>query len=442
LADKYNVVYAITNDILAEIITTNGYQTVRISGFVIGYNMESSFLSSQKPTGQSAKADVSTYWRLFNVYRTNELYNYRKQELDSIIDDIRPQAVVIDLFVCTDYWAIAHRKNECKILFFNPMPSTYRVKDYPIVSEGFWNKQHTQSQVSIRPKIKFYDWLRNPKATLVHWAIQQQRKQLQQLAPLATNATVTQIIANVPELLLAPLEFEFDKEIRQPNQHYLGLCMRPHRHDTELDPLFEELWPQIVAQREAGQRLIYCSFGTFYESADATLLRFVTNLIAVLAQLPQVQLVCSVNKYVIETLKAQKLIAPNCVFVTRVPQMQVLAQADVFITHGGFGSIKEAVYYAVPMLVYPLDPKYDQPGNALKVEQHGLGLRGAFAYERPNDLKTKLVRLLTEPAFKDKIAEMSTTISGHYTDQYLDAQLDGCLGHGAFLTMDLQIKNK
>lgn len=155
----------------------------------------------------------------------------------------------------------------------------------------------------------------------MQWTITRHRQRIQQLAealpdyPLAQDATVTQVIANVPELILAPLEFEFAPEIRKPNQHYLGLCMREHRQDTELDPVFEQAWETIVAQKQDEKRLIYCSFGTFHEGANATLLRFVTNLLEVVNELPNVHLVCSVNKYVIETLRARKLLTDRTHFL-------------------------------------------------------------------------------------------------------------------------------
>ena len=337
------------------------------------------------------------------TYRRNELYHARQRELNALIDQLRPAAVLIDLFACTDFWVLHPRRGEFKMLFFNPMPSTYRVQGYPVVSEGFWNKFKAEMAPPKKPKLPLSNWFVRPKVALMNWAMAKQHENLQRMAPLAQNSTVTQVVADVPELVLAPLAFEFAPEVRQPNQHYLGLCMRPHRQDTELDPAFEAAWQEIIADTKIGKRLIYCSFGTFHEGADATLLRFVTNLLAVLKDLPPVQLVCATNQYLIETLRHRRLLTADTHFFSRVPQMQVLAHTDVFVTHAGFGSIKEAIYYAVPMLAYPLDPHYDQNGNALKLEHHGLGLRGAFAHERPNDLKKKLLRLLEEDNFKQKI---------------------------------------
>ncbi|RDB03973.1 glycosyltransferase [Runella aurantiaca] len=447
LADEYEVYYAVTSQVLAEIVVKNGYQAVKNSGYRIGYHMETSFLASKK--------QKLTYWRLLKAYRTDELYWERKRELDALIDEIRPSAILIDLFVCTDFWVLNPRRSEFKLLFFNPMPSTYRVRDWPSVPDRYLIPRGVPSQPLLHLEKKRK---KSPSPTwrgvgvrywLIQWTIARHRQRIQQLAealpdyPLALNATVTQVIANVPELILAPLEFEFAPEIRKPNQHYLGLCMREHRQDTELDPVFEQAWEHIVnlrlqqnkvppLKRDLGraavaERLIYCSFGTFHEGADATLLRFVTNLLAVVNELPNVRLVCSVNKYVIETLRARKLLTDRTHFFSRVPQLRVLATADVFITHAGFGSIKESIYYGVPMLAYPLDPHYDQNGNALKIEYHGLGLRGAFAHERVGDLKKKLERLLEEKTFREKVRQFREVIVDEYKEEKIKGAVQSLL---------------
>ncbi|NBB21709.1 hypothetical protein GVN20_20260 [Runella sp. CRIBMP] len=423
LADEYEVYYAVTSQVLAEIVVKNGYQAVMNSGHRVGYHMEASFLASQK--------QKPTYWRLLKAYRNDELYWERKRELDALIDEIRPSAILIDLFVCTDFWVLNPRRSEFKLLFFNPMPSTYRVQDWPSVSESYLIPRGVTSRPETRKKKSPSPTWRGVgvRSWFMQWTVTRHRQRLQQLAealpdfPLAQDVTVTQVIANVPELILGPLEFEFATEIRKPNQHYLGLCMREHRQDTELDPVFEQAWEAILTQKQHGEKLIYCSFGTFHEGADATLLRFVTNLLEVIRELPNVHLVCSVNKYVIETLRARKLLTDRTHIFSRVPQLEVLASADVFITHAGFGSIKEAIYYGVPMLAYPLDPHYDQNGNALKLEYHGLGLRGAFAHERLADLKKKLERLLGENSFREKVRQFREVIF----DEYKEGKIKGTM---------------
>jgi UDP:flavonoid glycosyltransferase YjiC (YdhE family) len=415
LAGEYEVVYAVTSDILAELVTANGYRAVRISGYRVGYQMEGRYIADQKQT--------PAYRRLLRAYRTDELYHARQKELYALVDELRPGAVFIDLFVCTDFWVLNPRRNEFKLLFFNPMPSTYRVPGYPGVSEGYWNRAEEVPPAAPQKKtnaMKWTDWLRHPKAALMQHTIQRHRQRIQVLAqalpdyPLADDATVTQVIAQVPELLLAPLEFELSPEVRKPHQHYLCLCQVEDRHDTELDAAFAAEWPELLAHRLPGEKWIYCSFGTYHEGADATLLRFVTNLLDVVREWPGLRLICSVNRYLIETLRARDLIPANAHFYSRVPQLRVLAEADLFITHGGFGSIKESIYLGVPMLVYPLDPKYDQNGNALKVGHHGLGLRGLFAHERLEEVGRKVRVLLEEDSYRLRVQQWRETMQLRY----------------------------
>ena len=61
----------------------------------------------------------------------------------------------------------------------------------------------------------------------------------------------------------------------------------------------------------------------------------------------------------------------NFIVRNRIPQVTVLKQADLFITHGGMNSVSEAMTHGVPMLVIPFVS--DQPVNARQVERLGLG---------------------------------------------------------------------
>lgn len=206
---------------------------------------------------------------------------------------------------------------------------------------------------------------------------------------------------HIPEIILAPLELEVSPEVRKPNQHYLGLCISENRQDTELDVSFDNRFNEILAKKKTGVRLVYCTFGTFYQGSDKALLDFLNKLLDAIESIENVEAIFSVNKLVIETLNYQRKIPASIHMFSRVPQLKVLKHTDLFVTHGGLGSVKESIYYGVPMLVYPLDLHYDQNGNGLKVEHHGLGLRGVFQYERSGDMKRKMEELLTDQRFKN-----------------------------------------
>lgn len=401
LANEYDIYYAVTTKVLADIVSENGYKPVMNDHFRIAVGMESEFLRSKKRS--------SAFWQVLRSVYTNDVYYHRKQAMDELMNRLQPDLVIIDVFNSTDFLALYTYRSKVGLFFYNPMLSTYRVGNFPIVSESVWPRHESTTKKPATFTLKRF--IRNPRDELYQAAMRHQWRALQKIVGLSTENKVmetpfTRLFADVPELLLAPLGFELSPEVRQPNQLYLGLCIRDSRIDTELDPDFAQQWAVILAQKQADTRLIYCSFGTFYTGSNRVLLTFIENLLEVVSLLDNVQLICSVNRLVIETIQAKHQYCNNVYFFSRVPQLQVLQQADVFITHGGLGSIKESIYYGVPMLVYPLDPHYDQNGNALKVEYHGIGLRGIFEYERSTQLKSKLEQLFSDTTFKKNIKTM------------------------------------
>jgi len=408
LAGEYDVFYAVTNPVLAAIVADNGFTPVLSTTLRVAIGMEPGYLAAQ---GRRAG-----FWPSLRAVRTNEIYWQRKRELDELLARVKPAVVIIDVFSSTDFLVLYPHRATVRLLFCSPMPSTYRVGNLPIVSEANWPAAPPAPPTA---KPGWRAALRRPGAALYQAALRHQVAKLTRLAGLSPDHQVidtpfTRLFTNVPELVLAPLEFELSPQVRQPQQHYLGLGIRETRTDTELDAEFARQWPDLLARQQAGQRLVYCSFGTFYTGSNKALLQFITNLLEAISTVPDVQLVCSVNGLVVETLQATYVALPNVHFFRRVPQLVVLQHAAVHITHGGLGSVKESIHYGVPMLVYPLDMHYDQPGNGLKVEHHGLGLRGNFNWERAAALREKLVRLLDDPAFRANLARFRQVCTTEY----------------------------
>lgn len=89
-----------------------------------------------------------------------------------------------------------------------------------------------------------------------------------------------------------------------------------------------------------------------------------------------------------------------------VPQLDILSQASVFITHAGMGGTGEAIYYGVPMIAIPqMD---EQAVTAGQIEKLGLGKafldKNAITAEA---LKTAIVTLLTDPAYRKTMEKFS-----------------------------------
>lgn len=89
-----------------------------------------------------------------------------------------------------------------------------------------------------------------------------------------------------------------------------------------------------------------------------------------------------------------------------VPQLDILSQASVFITHAGMGGTGEAIYYGVPMIAIP--QMEEQAITAKLIEEKGLGIaftdRESITGEM---LKGAIKKLLTERSYRETAAEYS-----------------------------------
>jgi MGT family glycosyltransferase len=80
------------------------------------------------------------------------------------------------------------------------------------------------------------------------------------------------------------------------------------------------------------------------------------------------------------------------------PQLQVLPRASLFLTHGGMNSVSEALWHAVPLLVFPRHG--DQHLVAARVTELGAGLTLRPPDIEPAKLRELADRVLREPAFR------------------------------------------
>lgn len=101
-----------------------------------------------------------------------------------------------------------------------------------------------------------------------------------------------------------------------------------------------------------------------------------------------------------------KDIPPNVEVGQMVPQLDILSQASVFITHAGMGGTGESIYYGVPMIAIPqMD---EQAITANLIEQRGLGI--AFPDKSSitsASLKEAIEKLLTDDSYRRTAAEYS-----------------------------------
>jgi UDP:flavonoid glycosyltransferase YjiC (YdhE family) len=164
----------------------------------------------------------------------------------------------------------------------------------------------------------------------------------------------------VPTLIFCPKEFEVPKFVCSDERMFYVESSLPMRaSEAALDVRADPERPLILA-----------TFGT--QSVRCRQLKKQIDIIKGLAKRrPEFQFVVATGDLQSDEFCSAEGEFSNLHLTTRVPQVEYLQTARVFITHGGLGSIKEAIAAGVPMVVLP--SLFDQPFNAMRVRYHKLG---------------------------------------------------------------------
>lgn len=146
-------------------------------------------------------------------------------------------------------------------------------------------------------------------------------------------------------------------------------------------------------ERLRNRQVVFISLGTVFNNRP----EFYRNCLAAFAN-TDVVVVMAVGEQVDRAALGD--IPANFIVHNFVPQLEILKHADVFVTHGGLGSVHEALFFGVPMVLYP--QMMEQSANAWQVIQHGagVGLRGDQPMVSVEELRDAVMRVLTDPTFK------------------------------------------
>jgi MGT family glycosyltransferase len=101
----------------------------------------------------------------------------------------------------------------------------------------------------------------------------------------------------------------------------------------------------------------------------------------------------------------QLTLAANMTGAEFLPQVSVLPQVDVVITHGGNNSVTESLYFGRPIVLLPLF--WDQYDNAQRIDETGFGVRLDTYGHEPAQLTGALDRLLDDGALHERLAALS-----------------------------------
>jgi MGT family glycosyltransferase len=139
------------------------------------------------------------------------------------------------------------------------------------------------------------------------------------------------------------------------------------------------------------KKVIYISLGTIFNKS----IEFYESCFKAFDNM-DVQIIMSVGKDIdVNTFKS---IPSNFIVRNYVSQLEILKQADVFITHAGMNSTNEGLYYDVPLVLIPQSG--DQPFVAKRVAELGAGIIIEKDKATPEILNQSVVKILSDDNFR------------------------------------------
>jgi len=212
------------------------------------------------------------------------------------------------------------------------------------------------------------------------------------LDPWTEMRAMYEPLMNLPELILCPQEFDFPDAKRRSITHYVEASIDLGRKSVAFP------WHKV----DPDKPLIYCSLGSQSHLFNGYM-EFLQTMIDVMERRPRWQLVLAIGA----GLEAEEFqpAHSNVLVVNVAPQLEMLKRAAIMISHAGLNSIKESIYFGVPMILFPV--MRDQPANAARAVYHGLGVKGRLQKISVDLVQALIDQITTNPSFKARAAKMA-----------------------------------
>ena len=197
--------------------------------------------------------------------------------------------------------------------------------------------------------------------------------------------------SKLAQMSQAPAEFEFPRTNLPRWFHFTG----PYHCSASREPVpfpFEKL---------TGKPLIYASMGTLQNR----LIRVFQDIASACEGL-DAQLVISLGG----SAKPESLpdLPGNPLVVEYAPQLELLQQAALMITHAGMNTTMECLMNGVPIVAIPVTN--DQPGVAARIAWTGVGETIPLSKLKANRLHKAVKKVLTEDSYKKNALRLQEAI--------------------------------
>jgi MGT family glycosyltransferase len=200
-------------------------------------------------------------------------------------------------------------------------------------------------------------------------------------------------ISPLASITQVPKAFDFERSYWPAQFHHSGPF-----HDGKGRESVDFPWERIT-----GEPLIYASMGTILNGRVDVFRTIVTAL----AKHKGLQLVLSVGDQV-----DPKKIGPtpkNAIIVKKAPQLEVLKQSSVCITHAGLNTVLESLAQGVPQVAIPV--AYDQPGVAARIAHHQTGVVTSLDKLSSDHLSDLLNEVLSNSTYRENARRLQNAIA-------------------------------
>lgn len=188
------------------------------------------------------------------------------------------------------------------------------------------------------------------------------------------DSTVLHLIPSVSEC-------DFPQPWQQKQQVVYCGSFIPQEEQTAFAPRFPE------------KPLIYISLGTL-QNENYPLLRLLCTVTSSLG----FETVVGLGQWD----EAKSLSLPgNPQLIAMAPQREILKKATICISHGGYNTFNEALFYSVPLLILPLTN--DQLGVGSRVDALGIGRTLTVKNLTTEQIKRELQQLLSDDDIKKQV---------------------------------------
>jgi MGT family glycosyltransferase len=192
-------------------------------------------------------------------------------------------------------------------------------------------------------------------------------------------------------IVLMPRTFQYRGETFSERFAFVGPCLT--------ERAFQGSWQAPTGERP----VLYISLGTVHSRRP----EFYRACFDAFADLPW-HVVMAVGHFIEPSSLGEP--AANFQVHPRVPQLSVLSQASVFVTHAGMNSTMESLYYGVPMVAIP--QMVEQEHNARRVEELGLGRLVAREEATATHLREAVLSIAADKGMPERLHAMRAASRG------------------------------